>query len=153
MIQGGTGHSVVAELLHKRQLVAITEAAEERVAAIQVAIESNLAVLDSLVAFHEASTRVTQQEDVATTFYFDRPVYVSAVDSGIDKLAQKIGHVPRVLVCEDDKDVATLIALMLQRDGRAVGEHDYGAAAILARNSGLTGSNASAGLPNKYPWP
>jgi PAS domain S-box-containing protein len=63
----------------------------------------------------------TSDPRVATVFFFDLPEWGAlALESAPDA-----GEGPLILVCEDDRDVARLLSLMLERDGyRADVAHD-----------------------------
>lgn len=95
-----------------------------------------LSICKAIVEKHQGHIAFESTPDVATTFYFDLPAQTAAVASVGDKPAARRDKATRVLVCEDDKDVATLIALMLERDGRAI-DIAYSAEeakALLAKN-------------------
>jgi len=55
------------------------------------------------------------ETDAGTTFYFDLPEWREA-EAG-DIAETKAGDRPRVLICEDDRDIATLLRTMLDQGG------------------------------------
>ncbi|HEY0554702.1 MAG TPA: response regulator, partial [Thermoanaerobaculia bacterium] len=80
-----------------------------------------LSISRAIVERHQGRIGFTSEPGVATVFYFDLPEW-GAVDA---VLAREAGERPLILVCEDDRDVARLLSLMLERDGyRADIAHD-----------------------------
>jgi PAS domain S-box-containing protein len=79
-----------------------------------------LSISRAIVERHQGRIAFTSEPGVATVFYFDLPEWGTAVDA-----PPEAGEGPLILICEDDRDVARLLSLMLERDGyRADVVHD-----------------------------
>ena len=83
-----------------------------------------LSISRAIVERHRGRMAFTSEPGVATTFFFDLPEWGAWAEA-----APPTGERARVLVCEDDPDVARLLSLMLEREGyRADIAHDATAA-------------------------
>ena len=87
-----------------------------------------------------------------TTFFFELPQapWSQADDQPVATLAATAGTRPRILVCEDDRDIAHLIGLMLEKGGFDV-DRAYTAAmalAFLEKNS-YAAMTVDLGLPDQ----
>ena len=84
-----------------------------------------LSISRAIVERHQGRIGFTSEPGVATVFYFDLPEWGTAAAD----VPPEAGEGPLILVCEDDRDVARLLSLMLERDGyRADVVHDAAAA-------------------------
>lgn len=75
-----------------------------------------LSISRAIIERMDGSIGFSTEVGVGTTFYFELPEWNEAppVSAPMSLFGEER---PRVLVCEDDRDVGTLIALMLDRDG------------------------------------
>jgi PAS domain S-box-containing protein len=92
-----------------------------------------LSISRAIVERHQGRIGFTSEPGVATAFFFDLPEWgAPAADA-----ASEAGELPLILICEDDRDVAHLLSLMLERDGyRADIAHDAAEVRrLLARRS------------------
>src|SRR4051812_12862778 len=83
-----------------------------------------LSISRAIIERHHGRIGFTSEPGVATTFYCDLPEWGALADeaaAGEDR--------PRILVCEDDRDVARLLGLMLEREGYQVDVAHNGAQA------------------------
>jgi CheY-like chemotaxis protein len=75
-----------------------------------------LSISKAIVERMDGSIGFTTEDQVGTTFFFEFPVWREAppvtAPMGLYEIAR-----PRVLVCEDDPDVAKLIGMMLDKGG------------------------------------
>jgi PAS domain S-box-containing protein len=79
-----------------------------------------LSISRAIVERHQGRIGFTSEPGVATDFYFDLPEW-----GVLPAEAPEAGERPLILICEDDRDVARLLSLMLERDGyRADVAHD-----------------------------
>jgi PAS domain S-box-containing protein len=84
-----------------------------------------LSISRAIVERHQGRIGFTSEPGVATVFYFDLPEWGAAAADP----PPEAGEGPLILICEDDRDVARLLSLMLERDGyRADVVHDAAAA-------------------------
>ena len=82
---------------------------------------------------------------MATVFYFDLPEWPAAAEA-----ATPTGERPLILVCEDDRDVARLLCLMLERDGyRPDVAHDAAEARRLLSERSYAAMTLDLGLPDQ----
>ncbi|MFL6234168.1 MAG: response regulator [Thermoanaerobaculia bacterium] len=72
-----------------------------------------LSISRAIVERHQGRIGFTSEPGVATTFFCDLPEWGAAMDG----TALEGEGRPRILVCEDDRDVARLLSLMLEREG------------------------------------
>ncbi|MDI1237173.1 MAG: PAS domain S-box protein [Polaromonas sp.] len=75
-----------------------------------------LAISKAIVERMEGSLGFTSKVDVGTTFYFELPEWREAPPVTAPMSLDGINR-PRILVCEDDPDVARLIGMMLDKAG------------------------------------
>jgi PAS domain S-box-containing protein len=54
---------------------------------------------------------------VGTTFRFDLPEWTESVQEALPELPKIASHRQKILVCEDDRDVSTLLCMMLEQAG------------------------------------
>jgi PAS domain S-box-containing protein len=74
-----------------------------------------LAISKAIIERHGGRIGFETRPDFGTTFYFDLPEW------GVDvPLVETPLSGPRLLVCEDDRDIALLLRLMLEREGYQV---------------------------------
>jgi PAS domain S-box-containing protein len=89
-----------------------------------------LSISRAIVERHQGRIGFASEPGVATAFFFDLPLFdppeqrepaaALAADNG-----PETGERPLILICEDDRDVARLLSLMLEREGyRADVAHD-----------------------------
>jgi|GEM_PF-1775262 len=82
-----------------------------------------LSISRAIVERHQGRIGFASEPGVATTFFFDLPEWgepATTADTG-----PEAGERPLILICEDDRDVARLLSLMLEREGyRADVAHD-----------------------------
>jgi PAS domain S-box-containing protein len=71
-----------------------------------------LSISRAIVERHRGRMGFESEPRIATTFWFDLPEWGGLLESG-----PLSPDSPRILVCEDDPDVARLLCLMLERDG------------------------------------
>jgi PAS domain S-box-containing protein len=71
-----------------------------------------LSISKAIVERHGGRIGFDSEPGVATTFFFELPEW-----GGASLGASGGGGRPRILICEDDRDVARLLGLMLERDG------------------------------------
>ena len=72
-----------------------------------------LSISRAIVERHHGRIGFTSEPGVATTFFCDLPEWGAALDDAM----LETGERPRILVCEDDRDVARLLGLMLEQEG------------------------------------
>jgi signal transduction histidine kinase/DNA-binding response OmpR family regulator len=70
-----------------------------------------LSICKAIVERHGGKIGFESKPGIKTTFYFDLPENYPAPSS--DKAAIK----PRILICEDDKDIATLLRILIRQSG------------------------------------
>jgi PAS domain S-box-containing protein len=79
-----------------------------------------LSISRAIVERHQGRIGFASEPGVATTFFFDLPEWGAPVAT-----ADTEPETPLILICEDDRDVARLLSLMLEREGyRADVAHD-----------------------------
>jgi PAS domain S-box-containing protein len=71
-----------------------------------------LSISRAIVERHRGRMGFESEPRVATTFWFDLPEWGGMLEAG-----PAAADLPRILICEDDPDVARLLCLMLERDG------------------------------------
>jgi PAS domain S-box-containing protein len=71
-----------------------------------------LSISRAIVERHRGRMGFESEPRIATTFWFDLPEWGGLLEAG-----PLPPDSPRILVCEDDPDVARLLCLMLERDG------------------------------------
>ncbi|GLQ52567.1 response regulator [Dyella flava] len=57
------------------------------------------------------------EEGTGTTFHFDLPEWTETIPASLPELPTLVSHRQKVLVCEDDHDVSTLLCMMLEQAG------------------------------------
>jgi len=94
------------------------------------------------------------REGAGSTFFFDLPEWsplpaLLEPDRGEGEREPSATQRPRVLVCEDDRDVATLLCLLLERAGyQAVAAHDAASARRLLAEGGFAAMTLDLQLPD-----
>lgn len=85
-----------------------------------------------------------------TTFYFDLPEWIEAAPVAAPEIPQLAPAArPKILVCEDDRDVATLLCMMLGNAGYdAVPAHDAASARRLLAADSFAAMTLDIGLPD-----
>ena len=97
-----------------------------------------LSITKAIVEQMGGSIGFDSQPNVLTTFFVDFPIWQERV--AVESDAKILDKTKRVLVCEDDQDIATLLRLMLEQNGllthvarnaaqarQLLGLHDYAA--------------------------
>ncbi len=78
-----------------------------------------LSIAQAIVEQHGGQLNYVSQPGIGTTFYFDLPVYqhqsITRIKDQIISLSPPQPH--RLLICDDDPDIAGLLQLMLARHG------------------------------------
>jgi PAS domain S-box-containing protein len=89
-------------------------------------------------------------DGVGTTFYFDLPEWTESAATTSSETPKLISSVrPKVLVCEDDRDVAALLCMMLGNAGYdAVATHDAASARKLLATENFAAMTLDIGLPD-----
>src|SRR3954468_11217449 len=104
-----------------------------------------LSISRAIIERHHGRIGFTSEPGVATTFYCDLPEWGALADeaaSGEDR--------PRILVCEDDRDVARLLGLMLEREGYQVDvAHDAAQTRRLLRERSYAALTLDLVLPDQ----
>ncbi len=75
-----------------------------------------LSIVKTIVELHEGRIDYRSQTQQGTTFFFDLPLWLPQTISAPDALDAAL---PRVLICEDNADVARVLSEMLAQDGVA----------------------------------
>lgn len=78
-----------------------------------------LSIAKAIIKRHWGSIGFTTTAGAGTTFYFDVPEYHQRKPARVREGDNTVGQ-RRLLVCEDDRDTATLLRLMLEREGYVV---------------------------------
>ncbi|RUL74963.1 response regulator [Dyella choica] len=92
------------------------------------------------------------QEGQGTTFHFDLPEWTETVPATLPEFPKAVSRLQRILVCEDDRDVSTLLCMMLEQAGyeavpaydgasvrRLLAEEDFAAMTLDVQMPGLDG--------------
>jgi DNA-binding response OmpR family regulator len=89
-------------------------------------------------------------EGVGTTFYFDLPEWIKTETVAAPEAPQQLPSIrPKVLVCEDDHDVAALLCMMLGNAGyEAVATYDAASARRLLAIGNFSAMTLDIGLPD-----
>ena len=83
-----------------------------------------LSISRAIVERHQGRIGFASEPGVATAFFFDLPLF-DPPERGESAAGPEAGQRPLILICEDDRDVARLLSLMLEREGyRADVAHD-----------------------------
>jgi PAS domain S-box-containing protein len=83
-----------------------------------------LSISRAIIERHQGRIGFVSEPGVATTFFFDLPEWRAPAAAAGDT-GPGTGERPLILICEDDRDVARLLSLMLEREGyRADVAHD-----------------------------
>ncbi len=72
-----------------------------------------LSISRAIIERHHGRIGFTSEPGVATTFFCDLTEWGAVMDGAVPEAGDR----PRILVCEDDRDVARLLGLMLEREG------------------------------------
>ncbi len=76
-----------------------------------------------IVEKHSGKLRYITDENIGTTLYFDLPEWADSSNANLDGGTldqQELDDQKRILVCEDDVDIATVLRLMLEQNGFTV---------------------------------
>lgn len=84
-----------------------------------------LSIAKAIVERHGGNLAFTSEEGVGTEFFFDLPEWRKTIDS----LPHK-DHRPRMLICEEDQNFATLLSDLLEHEGVASDLAETGKAAL-----------------------
>ena len=76
-----------------------------------------LSISKAIVERHHGRIMICAEPEAGTTFFFDLPVWVPTEELTV---REPVDGAVRILVCEDDHDVARLLTLMLEREGYEV---------------------------------
>lgn len=71
-----------------------------------------LSISKAIIEKMGGSLNFNSTENVGTTFYFSLPIWHEQIN-----VARKSRHVPKILICEDDRDVASLLDIILTNNG------------------------------------
>jgi len=71
-----------------------------------------LSITRAIVEHHHGSIDYETEEGVGTEFFFELPVYREVIESHTDD-----ADCPRVLICEDNPDVAFVLSQLLEQEG------------------------------------
>jgi PAS domain S-box-containing protein len=83
-----------------------------------------LSISRAIVERHQGRIGFASEPGVATAFFFDLPLF-DPQERPESAAGPETGERPLILICEDDRDVARLLSLMLEREGyRADVAHD-----------------------------
>jgi DNA-binding response OmpR family regulator len=105
-----------------------------------------LSISRAIVERHRGRIGFTSEPGVATTFFCDLPEWGAVLDEARPEARER----PRILVCEDDRDVAHLLCLMLEREGYdADMAHDAAAARRLLRERAYAALTLDLVLPDE----
>jgi PAS domain S-box-containing protein len=105
-----------------------------------------LSISRAIIERHHGRIGFTSEPGVATTFFCDLPEW-GALE---EEAAPETGDLPRILVCEDDRDVARLLSLMLEREGYLVDvAHDAAEARRLLRERPYAALTLDLVLPDQ----
>ncbi|HEY2289928.1 MAG TPA: response regulator [Thermoanaerobaculia bacterium] len=105
-----------------------------------------LSISRAIIERHHGRIGFTSEPGVATTFYCDLPEWGALADEA----AAEAGDRPRILVCEDDRDVARLLGLMLEREGYEVDvAHDAAQTRRLLRERSYAALTLDLVLPDQ----
>lgn len=105
-----------------------------------------LSISRAIVERHHGRIGFTSEPGVATTFFCDLPEWEALVDEAAPEAEER----PRILVCEDDRDVARLLGLMLEREGyHADVAHDAAEARRLLRQRSYAALTLDLVLPDQ----
>ncbi|HET9210076.1 MAG TPA: response regulator [Thermoanaerobaculia bacterium] len=105
-----------------------------------------LSISRAIVERHQGRIGFTSEPGMATAFFCDLPEWGTAMDAA----APEAGERPRILVCEDDRDVARLLGLMLEREGYPVDvAHDAAQARRLLRERSYAALTLDLVLPDQ----
>jgi PAS domain S-box-containing protein len=88
----------------------------------------------------------TTEAGVGTTFHFELPEWMESLESAFTESPGP--HRPRILVCEDDQDIAKLIGMILDKAGY---DTDLAFTSARARELALSGSYATMTVDLKLP--
>ncbi len=105
-----------------------------------------LSISRAIVERHRGRIGFTSEPGAATTFFCDLPEWEAVLDEAVPEAEER----PRILVCEDDRDVAHLLCLMLEREGyHADMAHDAAAARRLLRERAYAALTLDLVLPDE----
>ncbi len=76
-----------------------------------------LSIAKAIVEKHGGQIGFETELGAGTTFYFDLPIWQDAGDAPFSSTTVAGMSTPRILICEDDRDIANLIMLMLAQAG------------------------------------
>jgi PAS domain S-box-containing protein len=76
-----------------------------------------LSISRAIVERHQGRIGFTSEPGVATAFFFDLPLFELPERGEPAAAGPEMAERPLILICEDDRDVARLLSLMLEREG------------------------------------
>jgi PAS domain S-box-containing protein len=106
-----------------------------------------LSISRAIIERHRGRIGFTSEPGVTTTFFCDLPEWGTAIEEAPPEDARER---PLLLVCEDDRDVAQLLCLMLEREGyRAHMAHDAATARRMLRERAYAALTLDLVLPDQ----
>jgi PAS domain S-box-containing protein len=104
-----------------------------------------LSISRAIIERHQGRIGLTSEPGVATTFFCDLPEWGTVAEAAPEEEAR-----PCILVCEDDRDVARLLSLMLEREGYHTDvAHDAAKARLLLRERSYAALTLDLVLPDQ----
>lgn len=76
-----------------------------------------LNITKAIVEKHSGSIDFVSEKGDGTTFYFDLPLWRDEPEAAVPVVEISDSEIPLLLIVEDDRDVSTLLSLMLEKQG------------------------------------